>query len=330
MSTSSATALLLSGGVDSSVALLELRRARVARVVAFYLKIWLEEDASYMGDCPWQEDLQYARAVCRLTGTPLKIISLQREYYEQIVCYTLEELRRGRTPSPDILCNRQIKFGIFRERAGEEFGCIASGHYARLQRRGPHTILRRAPDRVKDQTYFLSHLGQDQLRRLSFPIGCYTKHEVRRRARRYGLPNRDRRDSQGICFLGSIRYTDFVRHYLGVRRGAIVEEGGGRYLGSHDGHWFYTIGQRRGLGLEGGPWYVVGKQIAENVVYVAHARAGRARNRLLVEDLHWIAAPPDARLLRGGLQVKLRHTPKTTPCRFAVARSDCHQGPRSS
>ena len=303
-------ALLLSGGVDSSTALMELVRDG-RRVTAFYLKVWLEDERAQLGNCPWAEDLEWARAVCCRAGVPLEVLPMQREYHEWIVDYVIEALRRGHTPSPDLLCNRHIKFGLFLDRVGQEFARVASGHYARLDYRNGMARIRCAPDPIKDQTYFLARLRQEQVRRLLFPIGGYTKEQVRGCAAAWGLPNSARRDSQGICFLGDIRYNHFVRHYLGDRSGAIVEQASGRILGRHRGHWFYTIGQRRGLGLGGGPWYVVEKVVAENCIYVAHSAAGR---RLLrVGALNWIADPPE----QGCLRVKLRHGPQLIGCYLA-------------
>jgi len=314
-------AMLLSGGVDSSVALALARRAGHT-ISAFYLKIWLEDELSYLGSCPWEEDLAYARAVCEHLSVPLEVVSLQRDYYERVVEYALAELRRGRTPSPDIFCNQRIKFGVFADQIGPEFEKIASGHYAVIEEREWGYALRRSPDPVKDQTYFLSHLSQAQVARALFPIGSMQKAEVRRLARELELPTSDRPDSQGICFLGKIRYPDFVRHYLGERSGPIVELESGRMLGIHHGYWFHTIGQRQGLGLGNGPWYVVRKDIEQNIVYVSHRVRGfeRARSEFAVCEPNWISGSPfikraswNAEGADGGalrLDIKLRHGPE--------------------
>lgn len=308
-------AVLLSGGVDSSVALRLLQEDGRHDITAFYLKIWLEDEVRFLGNCPWQEDLDYARAVCEQAGVPLRIVPLQREYYERVVGYALAELRAGRTPSPDIFCNRRIKFGLFPERIESEFERIASGHYAVVKRMGGGVVLARSPDPVKDQTYFLSHQTREQIERSMFPIGGYRKTEVRRLAEELALPNRNRKDSQGICFLGKIRYPDFVRHYLGERKGEIRDRETGRVLGEHDGYWFYTIGQRQGLGLGNGPWYVSGKNVDTNIVYVTHGeRIDEATYAsLLLSELHWINGPPG----RADLSVKLRHGPELQDCRVS-------------
>jgi tRNA-specific 2-thiouridylase len=274
-------------------------------VTAFYLKVWLEDELSHLGTCPWEEDLRFAREVCRGLGVPLEVRSLQRPYWDRVVRYAISELEAGRTPSPDILCNQHIKFGAFLEEIDPGFERVASGHYARSFETEGRAILKRGVDPVKDQTYFLARLSQQQVARALFPIGGLLKSEVRARARELRLPNQDRRDSQGICFLGKIPYREFVRHHLGEREGEIVDADSGRVLGRHRGYWFHTIGQREGLGLSKGPWFVEGKDIARNVVYVVHGDrlAQRSKGSFEVEALHWIAEPP----ARRNLLVRVRH-----------------------
>ena len=319
--------VLVSGGVDSSVALARLSAAGFKNITAFYLKIWLEDDVSSLGECPWEDDLGYARMVCRQFGVPLEVVPLQTDYYDRVVEYALKELRAGRTPSPDIFCNQRIKFGAFLERVGERTDWVASGHYGRIAETDTGDFhLYRAPDPVKDQSYFLSHLSQPQLSRALFPIGELQKADVRTLADRLALANRSRPDSQGICFLCKIRYPDFVRYYLGEKEGRIVERETGRVLGSHRGFWFYTTGQRQGLGLAGGPWYVTGKDVNENVVFVTHrdAVSGQASDVVELESLHWIGRRPDwsaaaDRNAPDRFSVKLRHGPKRIACRFEPA-----------
>ena len=296
---------LLSGGVDSSVALSLLKEAG-HDVTAFYLKVWLEDELSYLGECPWEEDLEIAHTVCEKLGVPLEVRSLQKPYWDRVVCYTIEELQAGRTPSPDIFCNQRIKFGAFFDEIDESFERVASGHYARLQRDDDGSVrLRKGVDPVKDQTYFLSHLFQSQVRRAMFPIGDLTKEQVRALAAQLDLPNQARRDSQGICFLGKIKYSEFVRHHLGEREGDIVERATGKVLGRHQGYWFHTVGQRQGLGLSHGPWYVHAKDIENNIIYVAHADEldDSSTDDYTVEKLHWICGSP----VRDDLEVKVRH-----------------------
>jgi tRNA-specific 2-thiouridylase len=312
-------AVLTSGGVDSSVALCRLAEEGGHSLTAFYIKIWLEDELAFLGSCPWQEDLDYLRHICESRGVPLEVVSLQREYFQTVVGYALDELRAGRTPSPDVICNRAIKFGAFVSALDSSFDLVASGHYARTVERDGIAHLLRGVDPVKDQTYFLCQLNQPQVARCRFPIGHLRKAEVRRQAFRFDLPNRDRPDSQGICFLGRVPYDEFVAFHLGEQRGEILEHGSDRVLGTHRGHWFYTIGQRRGLGLPGGPWYVNAKDVRYNRVMVVHARdlSDHSRCRFRIPVPNWIAGPPsNERLL-----VRVRHGERLIPC-MARRRDD--------
>jgi len=304
-------AVLFSGGVDSSVVLAMLR-SRGHDVMAFYLKIWLEDDMAFMGDCPWDVDLKYARAVCQQLDVPLEIVSLQSEYHDCVVSHALAELKAGRTPSPDIFCNQWIKFGAFFDHIGQDFDRVATGHYASIQKEGEVTLLLKGVDPVKDQTYFLSHLNQTQLSRALFPLGDYSKAQVRAMAQTYNLPTQNRKDSQGICFLGKIKYDEFVQFNLGERPGDIIDQETRTVLGRHRGHWFHTIGQRQGLGLSGGPWYVVHKDTDLNIVTVVHGNqlVQQARTQFDTGPVHWISGSPED----NALQVKLRHGPVTIPC----------------
>lgn len=305
-------AVLLSGGVDSSVALYLLREQGHDDIQAFYLKIWLEDELAFLGNCPWETDLAFARAVCAAMGVPLTVVPLQAEYQQRIVQHAIAELKAGRTPSPDILCNQEIKFGAFYDHVDNTFAWVATGHYAQREERGGQYYLKRSPDPVKDQTYFLYRLDQRQLARAKFPIGHLQKSEVRRLAAQWRLPNMDRKDSQGLCFLGKIKYDQFVKFHLGEQEGNIVDVATGAVLGIHAGYWFYTIGQRQGLELGGGPWYVVSKDITTNVVYVAHREKlhEAARNEFTIRDVHWIVAAPITR----ALLVRIRHGGALQPC----------------
>ena len=247
-------AVLVSGGVDSSVAL-QLLKSQGYDVTAFYLKIWLEDELSYLGDCPWENDLSFVKQVCEQLDVPLEVVSLQKEYKDEVVAYTIAEVKAGRTPNPDILCNQRIKFGLFLDKIDPSFEKIASGHYAQVCVKDGIVELLQSPDPIKDQTYFLSHLSQQQLKRVMFPIGHMQKSELRALAHEFNLPNKDRKDSQGICFLGKFKFSDFIRHHLGMQTGKMIESETGTVMGNHDGFWFYTIGQRQGLGLR--RWSVV-------------------------------------------------------------------------
>ena len=318
-------AVLVSGGVDSSVALARLVEEG-REVHAFYLKVWLEDELQHLGRCPWEEDLRFVRAVTERLGVRLTVIPLQRAYRERVVAYLIAELERGGTPSPDLFCNARIKFGAFPEWIDERIGDwvdaeiprrrferVATGHYAlRAEGRGG-VELRRGADPVKDQTYFLSRISEGQLERALFPVGGLQKTAVRQIARRLGLAPQDRRDSQGICFLGGVRYRDFVRAHLGERPGAVVDEATGDEIGRHRGHWLFTVGQRRGFGLSGGPWFVAAKDPASNRVLVRRG-AGRPTRRFRVGDLHWIGSGAPGEPER--LQLRVRHAPELAGALF--------------
>ncbi len=305
--------MLLSGGVDSSVALALLAQEG-HDITAFYLKIWLEDEMSFLGECPWEEDLSYAQAVCKQLDVPLKIVPFQKEYHDRVVSYTIDEVRSGRTPNPDILCNREVKFGAFIEKYGGNFDAVATGHYAQVSKDAHGCAhLYRAPDPIKDQTYFLALLAQEQLSKALFPIGHFEKKDVRLLARELDLPTATRKDSQGICFLGKISFTDFIKHHCGTKEGDFVEQETGKKLGVHNGAHFYTIGQRRGMDLNGGPWYVCGKDTQRNIVYVAHgfAQQRQWRDTFDIAQCNWFNDAPDDDEV---LAVKIRHGEKFYQC----------------
>ena len=299
-------AVLVSGGVDSSVAL-RLIQQQGYTPTAFYLKIWLEDELAHLGDCPWQEDLKYVEAVCEQAGVPLEVISLQKEYWDRVVAHTVAEIKAGRTPNPDILCNQRVKFGAFYDKIDSSYEYVATGHYARLTREGDTVVLHTTEDLVKDQTYFLSHLSQEQLKRVLFPLGELTKAQVRELAQKFDLPNKDRKDSQGICFLGKLKFSEFVKHHLGEQEGPLVEIETGKQIGTHKGFWFYTIGQRQGLGLGGGPWYVAAKSPKDNTIFISreYYTDDKKRDTFRVTDCNWIVHEPMSDTVR----VKLRHGP---------------------
>lgn len=301
-------AVLVSGGVDSSVALALLKEAGFD-VTAFYIKIWLEDELAFLGDCPWEEDLAFVRAVTEKLGVPLEIVPLQKEYWERVVAEAINEVKAGRTPNPDMLCNARIKFGAFWDAIGDDYEKVATGHYAQVEEKSGKFFLKKTPDSIKDQTYFLSQLSKAQLSRALFPIGVYEKSEVRVLAEKFALPNAKRKDSQGICFLGKIPFDEFLRHHLGERPGPIFEFETGKTIGEHKGFWYFTIGQREGIGLSGGPWYVVSKDATTNTVFISHGehRAERARESFVVRDLNWFNEKPEDGT---ELSVKLRHGPK--------------------
>lgn len=297
-------AVLLSGGVDSSV-VLSLLKKQGFDVTAFYLKIWLQEEFSYLGDCPWETDLEYARSVCKQFDVPLEVISMQTEYWDNVVSYTIAEIKEGRTPNPDIFCNSLIKFGMFYDKIDNSYEKVASGHYARVDFMNGKYRLLRSPDPIKDQTYFLALLNQQQLSRTLFPLGIYKKEQVREIAHLGNLPTMDRKDSQGICFLGKIKFPDFIKHHLGELPGDIVEIESGKKIGTHNGYYFYTIGQRSGLRLGGGPWFVVEKDVANNIIYISKENlTKRYRNNFICGKFNWIDGE---RPWINHMQLKIRH-----------------------
>ncbi|CAN6296332.1 unnamed protein product [Urochloa humidicola] len=240
----------------------------------------------------------------------------------------INEYRCGRTPNPDVLCNTRIKFGAFLE-AIENLGFdyIASGHYARVvhppvENTEAPSVLQLSKDKIKDQTYFLSHLSQSQLRRLLFPLGCIRKDEVRRLAAQMDLPNQGRKDSQGICFLGKVKFSEFVEKHIGEMEGIILEAESGDYLGNHRGFWFYTIGQRQGLRLAGGPWYVVEKDVQHNVVFVSrnYYSLDKRRRTFRVGSLNWFddSGPGNSERLK----CKVRHSPEFHDCTVTKERTE--------
>ena len=309
-------AVLLSGGVDSSVVLYELVQQGL-HPDCFYIKIGPEEKEEW--DCSSEEDLEMATVVSRKYGCRLEVVDCHREYWEQVTAYTMEKVRAGLTPNPDVMCNRLIKFGAFHEKRGSEYDLIATGHYAQTEE---ETVgegdtarvlkwLTTSPDPVKDQTDFLAQIYDWQLKKALFPIGHMMKDEVRAIAEREHLVNARRKDSQGICFLGKINYNDYIRRYLGELPGDVVELETGRLIGRHKGLWFHTIGQRHGLGFGGGPWFVVKKDVHLNILYVSHGYdpATAYRQDFRVRDFHLLTAP----LSEHSVTFKIRHTPEFHP-----------------
>ena len=348
----------MSGGVDSSVAALLLKE-QGHDLVGAYMKNWINED-NVVGHCPWQEDIDDARAVCDRLGIEFRIVNLMREYRERVVGYLLDGYARGLTPNPDIMCNREIKFGVFRAWAKDHgFDAVATGHYARrievgraLRARpdegGARSVTQaslpasagaslddaRAPssgapvnfallegaDKNKDQSYFLALLDQAQLRDARFPVGHLAKPELRALARRAGLPTAGKKDSQGICFIGEVKMADFLRAYVPDAPGPIVRATDGRELGRHRGLHFYTLGQRRGIGVPSNTdheaYVVVGKRAADRALLVAfdHPDApGLFQSEVRVHSLSWLGAPvAAARELEG----RVRYRDPRVPLEF--------------
>lgn len=302
-------AVLVSGGVDSAVVVDTLYREG-HDLHLFYIRIGMDNGE---GDCSAEEDIEMCTLIAKKYNLPLKVVSLHEEYWDHVMAYTLETVKKGLTPHPDMMCNKLIKFGFFEERWGKDFDKTATGHYASIEEHDGKLYLATAADSVKDQTDFLAQISYDQLSHLMFPLGNLPKSEVRQRAQEAKLPNASRKDSQGICFLGKIDYADFIERHLGTKPGPVIEIETGKKIGTHKGFWFYTIGQRKGLGLSGGPWYVVKKNVRDNVIYVSngfntHKQYGREIN---VEEMHWISGNPfkeDQEALE--ISFKTRHSPE--------------------
>lgn len=306
-------AALVSGGVDSSVVVHQLKEAGYDPTI-FYIRIGMEDKDGYI-DCPAEEDIEITTYIARKYGCKMEVVSLHEEYWENVVSYTIDAVKRGLTPNPDMMCNKLIKFGCFEQKWGKDFDKTATGHYATTTELNGKVYLSTAKDKFKDQTDFLAQVDYLQVSKLMFPIGNLLKSEVRDIAEKQGLPSAKRKDSQGICFLGKINYNDFIERYLGKRTGKIVELETGKILGKHNGYWFHTIGQRKGLGLSGGPWFVIKKDIRRNIIYVSNGYGVETQfgKTINLQGFNFITEDPwgefdDER----EVTFKIRHTPEFT------------------
>lgn len=281
----------MSGGVDSSVTA-ALLLSKGYDVTGVYMKNWSRDLPGMV--CPWKEDYQDAKRVAVHLGIPFKMYDFEREYRDRVVQYMLDEYRAGRTPNPDIMCNQEVKFKLFLETALDDGAdMIATGHYAQVY----DGRLFMGIDANKDQSYFLYRVTQEALRHSLMPVGEYEKPKVRELARKYGLSTAEKKDSQGICFVGKVGIKDFLLHELGEQPRGLVRDQYGTVVGEHDGAIFYTIGQRHGLNLGGGlPYYVTGKDMKKNEVYVTRDLQDDSlwRRTLTLTDLHWINEAPEA------------------------------------
>jgi len=343
----------LSGGVDSSVAALLLQRQGFA-VVAAYMKNWINED-QVVGHCPWRQDIDDARAVADRLGIEFRVVNLMRDYRRLVVDYLLDGYRRGLTPNPDVMCNREVKFGVFREYArAEGFAAVATGHYARRVEGGasppgaldpagptcenapggrapPPVSLLEGVDPNKDQSYFLALLSQAQVRDARFPIGHLRKPEVRRLAAEAGLVTAAKKDSQGICFIGEVKMADFLRAYVPEHPGPIIRAADGVVLGEHRGLHYFTLGQRRGIRIpsntDNEAYVVVGKRAADHALLVAFDRAdapGLWTNECRVDRISFVNEPV-TRPTR--LECRVRYRDPRVPVEFVpVEPSDAAAG----
>jgi tRNA-specific 2-thiouridylase len=306
----------LSGGVDSAVAALLLKRAG-HDVVGLFMKNWEDDDDDEY--CSTREDLIDAAAAADVIGIDFEAVNFSAEYKDRVFAEFLREYSAGRTPNPDVLCNAEIKFRAFLDHALRLGGsAIATGHYAKVEFKDHAFRLLRAEDQAKDQSYFLHRLTQEQLSRVVFPLGAMKKTEVRRLAKAAGLPNHAKKDSTGICFIGERPFREFLNRYLPRTPGAMVDENG-RRVGEHIGLAFYTIGQRKGIGLggrreaSGAPWYVAEKRLSSNelVVVQGHDHPLLLKNALAAGDASWISGrPPEG----AALSAKTRYRQADAPC----------------
>lgn len=310
----------VSGGVDSSVAALLLRDAGWD-VTGLFMQNWADDGS---GECRAEDDRRDAVAVCGALGLPIRFRDFSREYWDGVFRHFLDEYAAGRTPNPDVLCNREIKFKHFLD-AARELGAeaIATGHYARVDAHGDTFRLLRAVDRGKDQSYFLHQLGQAQLAATRFPLGDLHKSEIRRIAAEHGLRTAGKKDSTGICFIGERDFRSFLAQYLPAKEGDMRTPDGAR-IGTHPGVFYFTLGQREGLAIGGvrgrpqAPWFVVAKDVARNILYVdqGHDSPWLQSRTLRSEAAHWIAGSPPA--ARFACTAQTRYRQPDEPCEVEV------------
>lgn len=305
----------MSGGVDSSLTA-ALLKEQGYEVTGVYMKNWTKDLPGMK--CPWADDLADAKRVAVQLDIDFKVFDFENEYKQKVVDYMIEEYKLGRTPNPDIMCNQEVKFKIFLETALEDGAdMIATGHYARTE----NGVLKQAVDTNKDQTYFLYRVTEDALKKTLFPLGEYTKPKVREMAEERGLYTAAKKDSQGICFVGQIGIREFLSQYVEQIAGPIIDKKSGKVLGQHDGAIFYTIGQRHGLDLGGGfPYYVVGKDMDKNEVYVTTDLNDETlwRPELMLSNVHWINGAPQG----DKVSVRIRHRSPLAPATLSFEGED--------
>lgn len=303
----------MSGGVDSSVTA-ALLKEQGYNVVGVYMKNWTKDLPGM--PCPWKEDFQDAKRVAVQLDIEFKVYDFQKEYHQKVVDYMIDEYKSGRTPNPDIMCNQEVKFKLFLDAALDDGAdMIATGHYAKVS----DGQLLVADNNDKDQTYFLYRVKEEALKKTLMPVGDFkTKAEVRAMAKKLGLVTSNKKDSQGICFVGKVGIKDFLRQYIEAEPGVIVDQDG-RQIGHHEGAIFYTIGQRHGLNVGGGlPYYVIGKDMGKNEVYVTTDINDKNlwSNQLKLTDLHWINKPPQT---GENYQVRTRYRAPLVEAKVRVA-----------
>lgn len=291
----------MSGGVDSSVTAAVLKKQGYS-VTGVYMKNWAQDLPGFK--CPWKEDYNDAKRVAVQLGIPFKIYDFQKQYRQKVVDYMIEKYKAGVTPNPDIMCNQEIKFKLFLETALEDGAdLIATGHYSQIMQ-GPS--LHKGEDEGKDQSYFLYRMDKHALSKTLFPLGNMKKNQVRKTAKELGLITHDKKDSQGICFVGEIGIKEFLQNFVKTKTGPIINQDG-EELGQHEGALFYTIGQRQGLGIGGGKrYYVTGKDMDKNIVYVTSKINDKKlwSREIEIFDTHWINKEPSE---GKKYEVRIRH-----------------------
>ncbi len=304
----------MSGGVDSSVSAALLKQ-QGHDVTGVYMKNWTQDLPGMK--CPWAGDLADAKRVAVQLGIPFKVFDFQTEYKQKVVDYMIAEYQAGRTPNPDVMCNQEVKFKVFLDAAlADGAEKIATGHYAQVGVFEGVSALLTAVDAAKDQTYFLYRITEAALAKTIFPLGGLTKPEVRQKAAALGLATAVKKDSQGICFVGKVGIKDFLQQYVHAKPGDVVDKKTNKILGQHDGAIFYTFGQRHGLGVGGGlPYYVVGKDMAKNIVYVTTNLNDENlwRDELELAHLHWINGAPQPGVT---YQVRMRYRAPLIKCKI--------------
>ncbi|HEU0080493.1 MAG TPA: tRNA 2-thiouridine(34) synthase MnmA [Candidatus Paceibacterota bacterium] len=317
----------MSGGVDSSVSA-ALLLEQGYDVTGVFIKVWQPEWLEEQGGCSWREDRLDAMRVCVHLGIPFRTLDLEETYKREVVDYMVSEYRAGRTPNPDVMCNRHVKFGGFFDWAMEQGAdFVATGHYAQIQESGSKNLeLRMGKDAGKDQSYFLWTLTQRELSRTIFPVGGMEKAETRTLARRFGLPVADKRDSQGLCFIGRVDAKEFLSHYIEPQRGDVLDEQG-RVIGWHDGAVFLTLGERHGFTVtakspEDKPYYVVGRDVARNTITVSHrlkdGELSAERREFSLEKTNWIGGPEAIPQPGKAYTARVRHLGELLPCQIEV------------
>jgi len=290
----------ISGGVDSSVSAGLLKEAGF-EVSGAFLRCYEQ------GGCGTIDDLLMARLAADKIGIPFYVFDFRKEYKKRVIDYFIKGYASGKTPNPDIMCNSEIKFNLlFKKAMALGFDYLATGHYANIEKRKGKAWILKGKDPNKDQSYFLYALNPEVLGKLIFPVGKYMKKEVRKIAKKFGLPNAERKDSQGICFVGKVKLYDFLKDFLPPKPGKIIDDKG-QVLGKHKGFYYYTIGQRKGLDLPGGPYYIYETDHKKNIVFVTKDKRKLDKKEITVTDLKWLAGKEPKFPLRINAKIRYRH-----------------------